>query len=101
MAFIPNKGCAFYASIRPYDRVVGGGIFDSGPVTVVKERDRSYEGDIFYCTGSDETVVVGVKLHGLMFSDKPTVLNVSRCVFAPVGPEVIAALRITIPNEEG
>lgn len=43
-------------------------------VTTRTITDNSYSEDIFLCLESDATRVIGRKVHGLMFDDKPIIL---------------------------
>lgn len=89
--FIPTPGTYFYMQVKPWDRVVEG--FMSGEVTVVKQHDRSYQDQIFFCTARDDTHIVSQRVFGGYNPNNESRLDkIEERIFQPVGPDVIQAL---------
>lgn len=96
-AFTPCKGDLFYIRLKPTKRVIGDSMFGGGlaEARVIDQQDNSYSDEVFECTGRDDYAVIGKTRHGSAYrGDKPVTFVQARCVFAPVGPEVVEALGI-------
>lgn len=89
--FIPDPGTYFYMQVRPWDRVIEGGFMSE--TTVVKMQDRSFRDQIFYCVARDATHLVSHRVYNGFSTETDRRLDmIANRIFAPVGPDVLAAL---------
>lgn len=89
--FVPSPGTYFYMQIKPWDRIVESGSF--GEATVVKQHDRSYQDEIFFCTARDGTHIVSQRVFGgYNHGNKSRLDKIEERIFQPVGPDVLRAL---------
>lgn len=97
-AFTPCKGDLFYIRLKPYKRVIGDNPFGGGlaEARVIEQQDNSYSDEVFECVGRDDYAVIGKTRHGAAYrGDRPVTFVQTRCIFAPVGPEVAEALGLS------
>lgn len=93
--FTPDAGVLHYVSCKPLTRVIGDGLFGGilAEPKVVEQQDRSYQGDIFRCVARDSHAIVSERLTGFMSGSRLTFV-ITNYEFAPVGPDVAAAVGI-------
>ena len=97
--FVPQKGQLFYVRLRPVQRqvIVDGGPLGQATVQKITSHDNSYREEIFRCRGRDDTHVVGKNLTQ-SYSSRLALLEIERCEFRPVGPDVAAAMGFTMED---